>query len=180
MRLGVSVCGAAILGAVLVACASTPTAGDPSTTLSTLNPKPDDETIDHYNFMISCLEEKGIAAEYNEATGGLDLQFGGVSQEALNQAIVDCRVQDEMPVGPPDEDYLRDYYTFLVQLHDCLVAAGFPVPELLTMDAYLEGGGIWHPYDILWAASESGPTPLLQDAKRACPNDETNPFWEQD
>lgn len=180
MRLSVLICGTAMFSVVFSACANGPTGGDTSTTLSTLNPKPDEETIDHYNFMISCLEERGIAAEYNAATGGLDLQFGGIDQEALNEAIVDCRVEDSMPVGPPDEDYLRDYYTFLVQLHECLVTTGFPVPELITIDSYLESGGLWHPYDALWEASESGPNPVLQEAERACPNDQTSPVWEQD
>ncbi len=152
---------------------------DPPPTVATGNPAPDQETLDHYGRMISCLADYGIAAEYDPKDGGLTLDFGGMEEAAVTEAIMACRAADGLP-SEPDEEYLRSYYQFLVQLYQCLAGEGFPVPELVTEDVFIEEGGYWHPYDVLWAhaeAAQTGRTPELIAAMTVCPNDPDDPRW---
>ncbi len=58
--------------------------------------------------------------------------------------------------------------------YGCLVEEGLPVPERVTEEVFVETGGVWHPYDLIWAqaeAAQTGTTPELTAAMAQCPND---------
>jgi len=74
-------------------------------------------------------------------------------------------------VGPaptgrlPTEAELRDLYSLLLAVRDCLIAAGFEVSEPQSEDAFVESytsGGSWDPYRDIDTAS-------LDRAIEACP-----------
>ena len=173
--------------ALVAACAVGPRQAGTTTTLAPAppptvpagNPSPDQETLAQYESMISCLAGYGIAAEYDPKNGGLTLDFGGMDQAAVAEALMTCRAAEGLP-SEVDEAYLRDYYGFLAQLYQCLAGGGFPVPELVTEDVFVEAGGYWHPYDLLWAqadAAQTGMTEELTEAMALCPNDPDDPRW---
>ncbi len=155
----------------------------PSPTLVSGNPVPDEATLEHYDSMGACLAEYGVAAEYDPRSGGLSIQSAGIGQEALTEAITTCRAVEGLPTGEPTEEYLRDYYPFLMALYDCLVEEGLPVPELVTEEVFVETGGYWHPYDVIWAqaeAAQTATTPELTAAMAQCPNDPDDARWVED
>ena len=155
----------------------------PSVSASTLpdgRRAPDASEIAHYEFMAGCLAEFGIAAEYDPRSGGLEIDAGAGQSEALGFALETCRNRAGLPVDGPDEAYLRDYYPFLVELYRCLVAEGFPVPELVTEEGFVDGGGVWHPYQQMYeaaAASRVGVSDDLRRARQVCPEDPDDPRW---
>ncbi|HDH02703.1 MAG TPA: hypothetical protein ENH15_00475 [Actinobacteria bacterium] len=123
--------------------------------------------------MVGCLADSGFLAEYDPLSGGLTIDAGG-QQEALTDAIVECRIENDQPVGAPTDAYLRDYYPYLASLYVCLVQNELPVPEMITEDTFLARGGEWHPYDLIWLASAGGgPTGTedLRTANALCPDD---------
>ncbi len=141
---------------------------------------PDASEIAHYEFMAGCLAEFGIAAEYDPRSGALSIGVGSDQSEVLEEALQACRRRAGLPVDGPDEAYLRDYYPFLVELYRCLVAEGFPVPELVTEETFVEEGGLWHPYELMYeeaAASGVGISDDLRRAELECPNDPGDPRW---
>lgn len=177
------------LGLVLVfaACSTSPNlegtnspVPSPPETAADGNPAPDEETLAHYDFMVACLAELGIPAEYDPESGGLDIQSGESQSEALRSAIEQCRTEDGEPIGAPTEEYLRTYYQFLVMLHRCMTEISLPAPELITEDVFVDGGGLWHPYDLIWDEAEAagtGTTSNLSSANTNCPNDPSAPRW---
>lgn len=92
------------------ACATTVAQNNAEGSPSPSHPPPDNATMDHYAFMVECLADQGIAAEYDPATGGLNLHFEGIDQEIVNQTVIDCRERDGQPIDVLDAGYLTDYY----------------------------------------------------------------------
>ena len=156
-------------------------AGSNETPGQTLAPPPSEDVLAHYEFMVTCLAERGIAAEYDPIDGSLNIDMGLDQQDALALAIDECRDADDQPSGLLNDDYLRSYFPFLLDLYACLADEQFPIPDVITEDAFLEGRGEWHPYEVMWAeadAAQSGATGNLKAAEQLCPNDPDNPQWD--
>lgn len=168
------------LGSSVPETVESPAATAPPRTLIDGSPGPSDDQLEHYDFMIGCLAERGIPAEYDPEIGGLQIGVGLSQEEALDEALEACREADGQPIGVVTDDYLREYYPFLVQLHACLVEEGLPVPELISAESFVDGGGEWHPYQVMWAATEAnrtGSSDELRTAEALCPNDADAPQW---
>ncbi len=175
----VAACGGVVVGPPVTSALSSSSVPAVSTLVDG-RPVPDASEVAHYEFMVDCLAGFGIPAEYDPETGGLSIGAGAEQSEALTEALEACRLRAGLPVGGPSEEYLRGYYPLLVRLYDCLVAEGFVVPELVSEEAFVEGGGGWHPYQVLEeaaAGSGSGVTGDLRRAYRLCPNDPDDPRW---
>ncbi len=190
-----------IIAVVVASCLPQPRVdGDPSTLVSsprstvgsslagsneapgqTLAPPPSEDVLAHYEFMVKCLAERGIAAEYDPIDGSLNIDMGLDQQDALALAIDECRDADDQPSGLLNDDYLGGYFPFLLDLYVCLADEQFPIPDLITEDAFIEGRGEWHPYEVMWAeadAAQSGPTAMLSAAGEVCPNDPDDAHWQ--
>lgn len=125
-------------------------------------------SVEHVNWLAQCIESAGFVVEVDQ--GGL-MARPGVTQQAryrevmafCEQAAVDSGLVG--PLLPPDEEELAARYEAAMWTYDCLEAAGFPVPDPVSLDVYIESGGSgWHPYNAISPG-------VYAEAERQCPQD---------
>jgi len=125
-------------------------------------------SVEHVHYVVDCIKSAGFAVEWEQ--GGL-LARPGVEQEPryrevmafCEQAAVDSGLVG--PLLPPDEEELAARYEAAMWTYDCLQAAGFPVPDPVSLDVYIESGGSgWHPYNAMSVGRYA-------EAERQCPQD---------
>lgn len=132
--------------------------------------------LEHYRYRVACLRHLGF--EVLEASNGVDyfLNSGGMSFESVFEAETACEARPvAMGVVAPQVLGDADRYAQLLEVYECLGLSGFPVPELVTIDAYLDGEP-WDPYQLVggFTSVPSGadaPSGLSEavDASNACP-----------
>jgi hypothetical protein len=125
-------------------------------------------SVEHVHYVVECIKSAGFAVEWEQ--GGL-LARPGVEQEPryrevmafCEQAAVDSGLVG--PLLPPDEEELAARYEAAMWTYDCLQAAGFPVPDPVSPDVYIESDGSgWHPYNAISPGRYA-------EAERQCPQD---------
>ena len=161
---------------------------DPNTDWSELIPDgPDEYTrpegdsypygrLEHFRYRVACLRHLGF--EVLEASNGIDysLNRGAHTFQNVLGAEVAC---EERPVAlglvAPQSPGDSSIYAELLRVYECLKAGGFPFPELVTLDAFLDGEP-WDPYELVggFASAPVGadvPAGLSEavDASEACP-----------
>ena len=164
----------------LVACASEAET-DPADDAQSAAPAPaSGQTGDASEQMRDCLEKRGFAVSVG-ADGGMEIKSPEPSVTP-REGIAAC--QEELqkqgvvpdPGAPQSRADMEQRYTFLVGVNDCMKRRSYPTAEPPSLDVFVEGGGLWHPYDAIFGGP-AGPDGLsakpavdLGTVQRECPD----------
>lgn len=105
--------------------------------------------VEHIRYVVACLRDLGFEVlettnrtDYLVNRGNLSIAEITEVQSGCEQRAVGIGLVDPRPESPEEE------YALLVEVHQCLIEAGFPVPELVTLDAYVDGDH-FDPYEAV-------------------------------
>lgn len=160
----------ALVSLAIVGLVSMSPGPDPSIT-----PASGGET-EHPDFMVMCLNAAGLTATRVGESERVDIDHLEIEPETLSRIIVDCRLRSGI-FEIAEVSHVRELHSFLVELHSCLESEGYPVPELITADQFIQRRAQWHPYDMIWESSGADATPELQAAAQECPNNPDSPVF---
>lgn len=140
---------------------------------------PDRETVNL--LMANCMADKGWRATCIEGPGG-GVRTGEVADEQQSELDADFRECDEQliadgvipdPSRPLSDEFVRSIFERDLELHACLIDQGFPVPEAISWETYLEmyriGEEFWDPLSrVRESARAAEDEDLLVRASDAC------------
>lgn len=122
------------------------------------------------SILIDCYREQGWEVSENQpGAPGFEIRIPEGQWDALQEAKMHCeRVLEErghaFRVFTPQD--IANFYGYMVDRYECLVAAGFDVPPPPSLEVYLEtyhtGQDHWDPYGHV-------PHHLGREAGAACP-----------
>lgn len=126
--------------------------------------------------MTKCLVEAGFLVTV--ATDGrleIESPAPGVSPREAVRTCQEKLITEGVlpdPNMPPSRADLEDRYNSMLGIHECMQQHGFPTEEPPSLDVYIEGGGVWHPY-FVGPKNQDGlsPTPAVdfEALQRDCP-----------
>ena len=131
---------------------------------------------EHQVAVFECVRDKGVDVELKKSDDGDGYQMAQHSSESpgdVADLIRDCTAEVGFPPPLPsaDEDF-KEQFEGRVADYECLVAAGFDIPEPPSFAAYLEeargGGDLWGPWELL--------QPIPAAALETCPRD-ADSWW---
>jgi hypothetical protein len=135
-------------------------------------------TVAIYNCMLDA-GWQGVLGDEDNPTGGNEIGFPAVPDEqrpALNAALSQCIADlGPMDTGFDDPTVLRETYEWMMGQYDCLVDAGYSMPEppswTVFNDTYKsEGAVLWDPIGDAAESRPSTQSNSLAAAQAACPN----------
>lgn len=126
--------------------------------------------------MKHCLEREGFLVTVGPG-GRLDIESPepGVTPREVIGSCQDDLVEEGLlpdPNAPPARADLEKRYEFMLGINDCMRDHGFPTEQPPSLDVYIEGDGLWHPYFV--GPKDPGgmsPTPAVdfEVLQRECP-----------
>lgn len=127
--------------------------------------------------LIECAQGKGIDIEAqlsDDGDGYEGLQHSEERPEEVAPLFDLCREEIGYPPPVPSSDEeIRVQFDWRVGEYECLIAAGFDVPEPPSFAAYLEesrgNGDVWNPWYVI-------EQPIPKAALKACPRD-ADTWW---
>ncbi len=170
------------MGLVLAACGAGSTSSQSSSRGSpSQRPPPtlsEDEAIATRK-MAECLENAGFLVTVSP-DGRVDIESPDpkvTPREVIATCQEDLEAQGIVPDPdiPPSRTELEERYDFMVGINECMKEHGFPTEQPPSIDVYMEGGGLWHPYfEISEGPPDAGgvsPKPAvdLETLQRECP-----------
>lgn|SRR5690606_3514131 len=123
---------------------------------------------------VKCFEGHGVDAHIAEG-GGIQFDSGGnLSMEETQALIEECQEQLEqlgLKIQPEiDDDWLRARFEEIEAVRDCLLDHEQPVPDLVSLETYLEDPDVQpNPYDVIKADPALDGTEL-REIIDACPD----------
>lgn len=121
--------------------------------------------------VVTCMEERGWNATYDESDGSMEVEGVPDSQRAQNKADHDeCMAAAGMDAPPPplDDDQLAQLYAHELETAECLRGFGVDVAEAPSEQVFEDtynSGGAWSAYASVGQVDEKA----WQQYERACP-----------
>lgn len=112
-------------------------------------------SVEHLNYMVSCIETAGFAVEMDVSTGSISVApnqdqmdryrsvFAACEEAAFDYGLI-ARYADPTP------EQLQLQFNALLLTHQCLEENGYTTSEPPSIDVYIDSeGSAWHPYEAL-------------------------------
>ena len=130
--------------------------------------------------MVACLEKAGFSVTIG-ADGGMDIKSPDpkvTPRAALRACQEELQAQGAVPDpnAPQSRSDREKMYKFLLGVNDCMKRHGYPTAEPPSLDTYVDGDGLWHPYDGVFGGPpgsnglSAAPKVDLATVQKECPD----------
>lgn len=136
--------------------------------------------------MATCLTSAGYPATFELDEGLLQWERppgreadSEAAAEACERELVDSGRLEE-GASSPDEQRLREWYDAYILINDCLAQHGYPNEATPSWDAFVDGAGMWHPWQpvvstdagkAFLASQPGGYVAAMEQLDEDCPQD---------
>lgn len=171
-----------VVMALLVSCSgeNLPARAEAADELEPVQPSevPDRDLVN--GLLAKCLQSKGWPVSFTPGPGnGIRYETSDPSAQASMQADMERCLEDLIDEGivpdpsrPLSDEYWLQVYERDVTVRECLLEHGYPAPELVSFDSYLEMRTdqhvLWDPFSELYGLAGTDSEHILTEAFETC------------